>query len=36
LQHLDGKPEGKKGLEKTWLRLEEDINFGVKISDERV
>jgi hypothetical protein len=34
LKHLDGKSEEKKGLEKPWLRLEDDINFGVKISDE--
>ena len=36
LCYLGGKLERKKGLEKPWLRLEDDIKLGVKISDESV
>jgi len=33
VKHLGGKLEGKKGLEISWLRLEDVIKLGVKISD---
>jgi hypothetical protein len=36
VKYLGGKPEGNKGLESLWVRLDGDIKLGVKVSDDKV